>query len=245
MLGKLIDLLGNHLLALVVGTLLGSELTRFLYRPKVIIRLKGVQPLFSDGGFFLSVRVANTGRTVAPNSIGNVTIDYESSDLMDPDEYKLDKAEESLPTYRLENIKLDFPRHQLVTPGKERSIKNSSLCWSVLGNPQKVDINPGSNENLEICRVQSIEGHGTKEKFWYLIFPCEQGWRKVRCRIRLRNGVPLSGKIFICPSNVFPTVRKFQILCDESMEYPTLSIENYSLMERLYYFFNRSLLYFD
>lgn len=69
--------------------------------------------MYSDGGFFLSVLVANAGRTVAANSVGNITINYPIGDLIDPDQYSLDTSEQSFPTYRLEMIKLDYPRHQL------------------------------------------------------------------------------------------------------------------------------------
>ncbi len=241
----ILNLLSDHLLALIVGTLLGSEIMRFLYRPNVLILLKEVMPMYSDGGFFLSVLVANAGRTVAANSVGNITINYPIGDLIDPDQYSLDASEQSLPTYRLENIKLDYPRHQLITPDKSRYIKNSSLCWSSLGNPSRVDINPGSSESLEICRVQLYEDKRTNQKFWYLIFPCEQGWRKVRCRIKLNPNVEITGKLFICPNNVFPTVRTFTIKTTSVEDRPALIIKNYSMIERFINQFNRNKLYFD
>ncbi|MCB0746076.1 MAG: hypothetical protein KDC90_01310 [Ignavibacteriae bacterium] len=233
------------MIALLIGTLLGKEITRFLYRPQVVIKFKGIMPLNSDNGFFLSIQIANKGRTEASNSTGNITINCQKDDLMDPDMYVLDKFENALPTYRLENIKLDFPRHQLITPDKFREIKNSNLCWSKLGNPSDINISPGSIQSLDFCRVQFYNNEKTNEKFWYLIFPSEQGWRKVITRIKLEENMSLKGKLFICPNNVFPTVRKFIIRYDRTISSPKLVLKKYNIFEKIYYFFNRSKLYFD
>lgn len=243
--GHLWDLLTNNLISLLIGTLLGTEITRLLYRPQVLIQLRAIKPLVSDNGFFLSVSIANQGRTVASKCAGNVSINYAEADLMDPDQYMLDRFENSLPTYRIENIPLDFPRHQLLTPGKLSEIKNSSLCWSKLGNPSEMNINPGTTQGLDFCRVQLYDNQETNEKFWYLIFPSEQGWRKVRCRIKLTPGKQLTGKLFVCPENVFPTIRKFFVDLDRVDGSPALSLKRYSFLERIYFSFNRTKLYFD
>ncbi|MDE5421578.1 hypothetical protein L3073_05125 [Ancylomarina sp. DW003] len=242
---KWVDFLTNNAIALIVGTLLGKEITRYLYKPQVLIRVRNISPLYSDNGFFVSIKIANKGRTVATNCCGKITLNFNKEALMDPDSFKLDRFETSLPTYRLENIKLDHPRHQLTTKAKDRSIKNSSLCWSKLGNPSQISINPGSIESLDVCRVQFYKDQKEDQQFWYLIFPCEQGWRKVKCRINLKNNEIISGKLFVCPENVFPTVRKFVVSLDEQTNKPIFTIKKYNILKRFYYFFYRSKLYFD
>jgi hypothetical protein len=242
---KFIEILGSNFIGLLIGTLFGKEITRYLYKPQVIIQLRDITPLYSDEGFFISIRIANRGRTAAANCLGNITINYDIKDLMIPEDYKLDKLEESLPKYSIENIRLEYPRHQLITQQKIRDIQNSTLCWSRLGNPAEIDINPGSNQDLDICRVQKYLNLDTNESFWYLIFPCEQGWRKVRARIKLETNKPLTGKLLICPNNVFPTIRKIVFELKNNNEYPTLRIENYNWFQRIYYFFCKNKFYFD
>ncbi len=242
---KLVEILSNNFIGLVIGTLLGGEITRFLYRPQVLIQLRDVTPLYSDEGFFLSIRIANRGRVAASDCIGNITLNLNAETVMNPEDYLLDRFEESLPKYTIEEIKLEHPRHQLTTKDKVREVRNSSLCWSKLGNPHEIDINPGSNQNLDICRVQLYNDTEKNERFWYLIFPCEQGWRKVRCRVKLNPKEPLEGKLLICPNNVFPTVRKISFTLDDMQSTPQFVIKKYSLLERIYFAFNRSKLYFD
>ncbi|MDH6310072.1 hypothetical protein M2451_002962 [Dysgonomonas sp. PFB1-18] len=234
----------SNIWGLIIGTLLGAEISRFLYRPNVIIRFERLQPLFSDNGFFASVIVANRGRTASINTQGKVTLFFDDKNLMEPSLFNFDAFETSLPTYRLENLKMDFPRHQLITPEKKvKEIKNVSLCWATLGNPEKVEINPGASEALNIFRAQLYIDNDNNQKFWYLIFPCEQGWRKVRCRIMLKTNDSIKGKLFICPSNTFPTVKKIHIYIKE--DYPILSIQEFNFFENIYYIFKRSKLYFD
>ena len=108
----------GNIWGLIIGTLLGSEISRYLYMPHVIIKFKNITPLFSDTGFFISVMIANKGRTASLNTQGKITLHYNSDRLMEPCEYKLDKYENSLPTYTLENVNIEHPRHQLLTPSK-------------------------------------------------------------------------------------------------------------------------------
>lgn len=220
---------------LLIGTLLGNEINRFLYRPKVIIKFKNISPLHSQDGFFLSLVVANYGRTVATNCIGNLSLtDFTREDVMD---YKEALTDEALPKYSEEKIDLEFPRHQLVQPNQFREIKNVSLCWSKLGNPCEMNINPGMCQVLDICRVQ----YNKEKLFWYLIFPSEVGWRKVRLRMKARN---IEGRLLVCPENEFPTVLDFKIKLDEQ-NVPIFIPANYKYLKKIKRFFNRKKIYFD
>lgn len=219
---------------LIVGTLLGNEISRFLYRPKVIIRFKDINPLYTKDGFFGSIHVANLGRTVATDCMGTISLDNVfKEDIMESHEAVSD---ESLPSYRDEKIDLDFPRSQLVSPLSFREIKNVSLCWSMLGNPFKIDINPGTTQSLDIFRMQF---HNDK-KFWYIIFPSEKGWRNVRVRMKLKH---ITGRILICPSNEFPTILKFAIKISANKEPVFIPIKSNNF-KRLFRFIHRENLYF-
>lgn len=242
---EIVEVIRDNILTLIIGTLLGTEVTRYLYKPQVIIQFRDIMPLYSDEGFFISIGIANRGRTVANNCIGNITIDNSLENLLNPEKYSLDECEKSLPEYHFENIKMDFPRHQLITPAKKREIKNVTICWSKLGNPAEININPGSSNKLDLCRIQKYQNKDKTEKFWYVIFPCEQGWRKVRCRIKLKPNEVLTGKLFVCPDSVFPTVRMFRIEYSDIEIAPKFILKELTLLKRVYYFFNRSKLYFD
>ena len=223
------------LAGLVIGTLLGNEISRFLYRPRVIIRFKEISPLYSKDGFFWSIVVANHGRTAASNCIGTITIkDLPKENILGPADAMVDEA---LPKYEDEDIDLDYPRSPLITPDKFRDIKNCTLCWSQLGNEPRIDINPGTTQTLDVCRVQ----FNTQKQFWYLVLPSERGWRKVRLRMKVTN---IKGRILICPSNEFPTVLDFEIKQKKNEEPIFIAIQ-YSFLKRVFRQFRRQKLYFD
>ena len=197
--------LTSEILCLAIGTLIGAELMRFLYRPKVKIRYKHITPLSKKDGFHITIHVANLGRTVAHDCKCVVRFDdVTASDIVD-----LENAnpEEDLPEYTKEGFTVEFPRRQFVYSYEFRDILNESLCWAESGNPPKVDINPGTIARLDICKVQcSPDG-----KFAYYIIPSEEGWRIMRTRIKLGK---LKGRILVCPANEFPTPMKFEIDLD-------------------------------
>jgi|GEM_PF-4987820 len=222
------------LIGLCIGTLLGNEISRFLYRPKVIVKFKQLTPLKMKDGFFWSIQIANQGRTAALNCTGTISLfDLKNTDVLEPYDALI---QEALPSYKDENLDLEYPRKQLISPSKFRDLRNCSLCWSTLGNPSEVNINPGTIQELDICRVQ----YHSERNYWYLIFPSEKGWRKVRLRLKVAN---LTGRILVCPSNEFPTVLDFRILQRGNKE-PTFEQINYRLISRLRRYFNKNELYF-
>ncbi len=197
---------------LLIGTLLGNEASRILNKPRVSLRFKDMNQLVTKDGFFWSIFVVNTGRTVASNCIGVIDLDnVKKEDILEQNEAL---PNEFLPRYLDENGDISFPRDQLTTPSKFRDVKNSVLCWSHHGNPFKIDINPGMTQSIDICRVQYHE----TGKFWYFIFPSEKGWRKVRVRMKANN---ISGKLSICPANDYPTILHFKISAEGKQGVPT------------------------
>jgi len=200
----MLDTLLNPLLSLIIGTLLGGELTRYFYKPKVVIRYKDVTPLKLSSGTFWSLRVENRGRTVATDCIGVISIDeIKPSDIV---EFKDADANEHLPDYPNETTDLSVPREQIISNTYFREINRVSLCWAKLGNPDKLEINPGISQSIDVCKYHKSQNGG------YFIFPSEDGWRRLRVRIRKDA---FSGSIFICPSNEFPTQINFRVAIDK------------------------------
>ena len=223
MLSSVLAPLINSLLSLLIGTLIGSELSRYLYTPKVVIRYKDVKPLNAEKGVFWSVRVENKGRTVAKKCIGTMTLaNLSLSDLMAPHEAAID---EELTRYQEEKLDVEFPREQIVSQTYFRDIDSVSLCWAKLGNPDSIDINPGISQTLDVCKFHSSEiGQ-------YLIFPSEFGWRRVRLRTTQKD---LRGEISICPENEFPTSIQFKVtISDDGISNFTLARPKKSVFSRV------------
>lgn len=156
-------------------------------------------PLSLDTGVFWSLRIENRGRTAAQDCVGAVTFDAIAENQLIPEEEA--DIDERLPNWE-DDQDQKFPRRQILQPGYFRKIDSVSLCWSKLGNPELIEINPGINQSLDICKVH-------RGKFRnYFIIPSEFGWKKLRCRVAVET---LSGEIKICPSNEFPTRIRFRI----------------------------------
>jgi len=227
-----IDQITAALISLVVGTVLGSELTRFLYRPRVIIRYKDTSPLYAPDGVHWTIKVANIGRTVASNCKGIIYVDgINQDDLLGTDSAN---PQELLPDYKEENTDLSFPRHQQIDGSRFRPISGAQIAWACLGNPQSMDINPGITELLDICKIQF------HDKGDYIIFPTEYGWRRLRARVKVKN---ISGKIMICPSNEFPTVIHFRLEFDDKNQSVFIPIKP-SFLQRVKKTFFRQKYYF-
>lgn len=212
----------SALVGLFVGTLFGNELSRYLYKPRVRVRLNNVSPLKTKDGEFFSIGFINIGRSEASNCSGYISLkDITPDMIMEPSEASLD---ESLPSYSYENLDISHPRSQMITPKKFRHVKHEAICWAHQGNPDQININPGSVQALDICKVQRY-----KDNRWYLIFPTERGWRNVRLRMEFKTDV--YGRLFLCPSNEFPTITDFKIIMQDGV--PTLKIIKPNFFQRI------------
>ena len=161
-------------------------------------------------------------RKVFNNCSGYISLkDITSDKIMDPSKASLD---ESLPSYSYENLDISHPRSQMITPNKFRHVKHEAICWAHQGNPDQININPGSVQALDICKVQRYKDNG-----WYLIFPTERGWRNVRLRMEFKTDV--YGRLFLCPSNEFPTITDFKIIMQDGV--PTLKIIKPNFFQRI------------
>ena len=190
----------SSFVSLTVGTLLGAEVTRLFYRPRVIVKYKNIDPLEDKTGVYWSIQVENYGRTVAKECSAVISLyDISIDDLVATEDTD---SNEELPEYRNENIDIETPRKQIVNKDHFRLLNRVSVCWAKLGNPDVIDINPGISQSVDLCKFHR---HGP---YNYFIFPSEDGWRRVRVRIKARD---LKGHILICPTNEFPTRVDFVI----------------------------------
>ncbi|MEJ0106605.1 MAG: hypothetical protein WDO19_30445 [Bacteroidota bacterium] len=214
------------LLSLIIATLVGSEIVRIVYSPKVKVKVKESNYLKNKNGFLTALEIVNLGSSVATKCISYLVIHdnnkIEKDDLLS----EFEACEnEYLPSYTDENLDYTIPRQQWITPEKYVTPKRLVLCWNHSGDPYEMDINPGVTVSLNICRMRY---HDIQE-FWYIIFPTEKGWRKVRLRMRFKE---LKGKIFICPSNAFPLIVGFNIQYDSQIKEPVLIIDNKAVSRR-------------
>jgi len=195
------------LLSLVAGTVFGTEIARFMYRPLVFVRYEEIAPLKESNGVYWTIVVSNKGRTAATGCKGVISLpDISACDILDRGDAD---PEENLPEYRKEDKPLKTPRDQLVERNKFRKIRNESLAWAAVGNPESVTINPGTSSGLDICKFQMYDQSP------YFIFPSEEGWRVLRVRIKSER---ISGKILVCPENDFPTVISFSVFVNDEGE---------------------------
>ena len=189
-----IEQLLSYLASLTVGTLIGTEFSRYFYRPRVIVRYKEIDPNYDEGGVYWSLQIENAGRTVAMDCTANITLrNILKVDVVDSSQASLD---ENLPKYDGESIDLSTPREQIISQRHFRELRRTSLCWAKLGNPEYININPGVSQSVDVCKFQ------IGEDIEYFIFPSEMGWRRVRVRLAKKT---IKGYILICPSNEFPT----------------------------------------
>lgn len=190
----------TSLFSLTLGAIIGSEVQRIFYRPRVIVRYKDINPLHDESGIYWSLKIENYGRTVAKDCAAVVTLhNIRVEDILSPEDID---SNESLPEYKNESIDLEIPRKQIISSKHFRPIGRASLCWSKLGNPDLIDINPGISQLLDLCKFQKSEKGG------YFIFPSEEGWRRVRVRLFPKT---YKGHILICPANEFPVKVKFEL----------------------------------
>lgn len=195
----------SSLVSLLIGGLLGRELFRILDKPSVTIQYRKPITFRQEDGQFLSIRVGNVGRNAAEKCSCTLTVfNLDPETILEPSEAE---AYENLHEYREEKPDLEFPRYQIIQPGSEREILSDSLCWAALGNPPQVQINPGTTQTIDICKLFK---KGERE---YFIFPSESGWRRVR--IRIKAAVQLRCRILVCPANDYPTPLDFEIFAQE------------------------------
>ena len=197
MLGKLVV----SLFTATIGAFLGAQILKNFYKPRVIVRYQDINPLHDSTGTYWSIKIENYGRTVAKDCVAVVTLyGVNQEDILPKEDVCL---EERLPEYKHENTDLAFPREQILSDKHFRPIIREPICWSKLGNPDVIDINPGISQSFDLCKYRRREsGEG------YFIFPSEEGWRRVRVRLKEKK---YEGHVLVCPSNEYPAMVCFSL----------------------------------
>lgn len=226
------DPLISALFSLLIGGLLGREIYRILDKPNVVIQYKKITEFHQVDGVYLSIRVGNIGRTAAERCRCTLSIfDLEPAHIIDPSQAE---AHENLPEYKEEKLDLDFPRHQIVQPESHHDIVSESLCWSSLGNPPELEINPGTTQIMDICKL--FRGQNQR----YFIFPTEFGWRHIRVRVSANETI--RGRLLVCPSNYYPTPLDFELCVNDAGD-PVFHRVQIGLIGRLRRIVSKSSLY--
>jgi hypothetical protein len=88
-----------------------------------------------------------------------------------------------------------------------------SLCWSLLGNPHSVSINPGDTASLDICKFDF-----KKKEF---SFPTERGWSYKLLAREAIGVIPIPGSLFID----IPTLRPIIALPQRKMVGTSLTLQ--------------------
>ena len=93
----------------------------------------------------------------------------------------------------------------IIHRGAFSPLKEVSLCWSRLKNPEFNTINRDDTQTLDICRYRASD--------CILEFPTEMGWKCIRVRIKLQREYP--GEILVTSANAEPLQRKFKLILDK------------------------------
>ena len=221
------------LFSFLIGGLLGKELYRYLDKPKVTIRVRRPVLFAQEDGYFISIKIANAGRTAAESCIGTMTLfDIANEQIINAEESAIN---ENLHEYREENYQFTNPRPQFVTRDSMYQLSNEPLCWADLGNPPSISINPGTTHRLDLCKFFCTQNES------YFIFPSDRGWRRVRTRLKAEA---IRGRVLICPANDFPTPAYFTINIDNK-GIPQITMNEPTFWQKLKTRFNRSEAFLD
>lgn len=198
------SVLVENAIGLMVGTIVGGGIVRYLYRPRLKIEIDRVitheaHSDTADRVFNLTIQVTNTGNVAGQNSVGFITLaDVIASDLLeDDDPFPLEQVDFT------EDAQAQTP-YAIMTPTRYRPVDRELLCWAPYGNPARYTLNPGAKCVLEVAKAIWYDARG----IWYLAVPSEEGWNRVRGRFTNRH---LRGTLIVSPENGRQTTVDFEI----------------------------------
>lgn len=151
----------------VVAGYFAVYLREWYVRPKLEI-IEG-PPMFGSDLVKHVLIVRNLGKTVARNVVAALQIDVSRQDLLTASE--LDEVVEGPGSWHIGS--------PLISPTNFRIPRGDKLCWEDIGNPLKMDINPGLHAGLSTYRVTLP----SKE----ILIPTEQGWAPLKMVLRPRK----------------------------------------------------------
>ena len=187
------------MVGLIIG-IISWAFPRWWSRPK--LKILADRPLKSGTLITHTLIVKNTGRSAAINcigsiTIGNVTVDDLVTEL--PSELKKygEALTEALP-------KTAGPIRYHLTKETFREVRDEKLCWSDIGNPGRININPGLVSGLDVYRVKPDEKH--------LYFPSDGGWQNIKMVLKSKK---YEGELIVSAENAAPVKRRFTLIPTE------------------------------
>lgn len=183
----------------IVGALLGAAFGGFLRDKLAEKHFKPVINIVSDdtltagiGLYYHRIMVKNTGKRAAKNCIAKVTLEDVTRD---------DIVAHS-PTSANENdgyvVDTSTPK-PILDEYTFTDIKEMSVCWSRIGNPESITINRDDTEMLDLYRVISA----------CLELPTERGWNPFR--VGLKADKEYLGEILVTSENAQTVRAKFKL----------------------------------
>ncbi len=133
------------------------------------------------------IRVKNTGKSAAKNCIGKITL--ENATRNDVAQSSPDKVARAIMN---KDIFTD--------------IREMSICWSRIGNPEHITINRDDTQTLDVYRVWLDSSYSVLE------LPTEEDWNPYR--VSLKASKEYSGEIFVTSENAQTERVKFRLVPD-------------------------------
>jgi hypothetical protein len=182
---------GSAIVAALLGAAVGGYLRDFLaekyFRPKLAV--DGKDSIQKGDVLYYRVFIRNKGKRAATNCIGQISL---------PDVRKKDIQERAL------NIGASIGTRPIITRDTFTEIKEMSICWSRLSNPENMVVNRGARQALDFFRVVG----GSKDA--RIEFPTENGWKpKVRVWLVPRE---YKGCLTVTGANCEPLTKAFRLI---------------------------------
>jgi len=176
------------ILAALLGAVLGGVFREWWversYRPKLYI--VGQSPIYGPEGTHFRIEVKNKGKRAAENCVAILSNLNANKDAV-------------LDLYTIEQDIENLPRATISSDSFVR-IKDMSLCWSRLGNPEAITINRDSTAYFEF---------GWTTKGQYIRIPSEAGWHDYRIALKIRA---YRGELLVTAANTDPAWASFKLI---------------------------------
>ena len=185
----------NNFIIFVLGIIagivvsIGIELFRFYFlRPRLSI--DSDNPEDSAQYSCHSVRILNSGRRVAQNVQGAISFfDLEPHDILVDSQVQLGNDLD------LDSAKFGVsgPETVFLRSGTFREINQEPLCWAAVNSRRSIDIFPGTNRLLDVCRFVKVQGKHqihipTADGWQYLLVVLVPKNYKIEVRVAANDG---------------------------------------------------------
>ena len=175
----------------IVAAFIGATVGGFLQHKWVekyrrpVLNIVGEDFVPVGGYRYHRIRVKNTGKSAAKNCIGKITLENVTRD---------DVAQSSP----------DKSARAIMNRDIFSDIREMSICWSRIGNPESITINRDDTQTLEVYRAW------LDSSYFVLELPTEEDWNPYR--VSLKADKEYSGEIFVTSGNADTLPVKFKLV---------------------------------